>query len=606
MSNQRYSYSPRLLAVVFAWLVAVFPTANAGEPDGASQDPPEAFPYELAFGMAEFRLYDESTISPDGKLLAYVVVSPPDELLNNDRFLPNGTPFNAVGARIHVVETAARKGSAGQTVCNGRGNQWSPSWSPDGQRLAFYSDADGPPQLWEYSQRSGTCRKLSPAAIRTSVFVGNEARWAPDGNTLYVPLDPDPPVTTALGGEETVAVEAAPASKLPAIFFSGSENEDAPVAGAGKSGGNTAMMMRFYNSSLAAIDSESGRVRIVAEAVSKPRPRKLTISPSGRWMAYSSVLYREQEISIDLVTDLAVVPTGGGAPQLIAKGLPSSEHNVNYASLDYRWHPHEDRLVYLADNGLWVVDFDQHGATPPRRLAADLGKLAPAVLYFTRDGRSLVVGTEPTGSRRNRVPQRLALVPLDGTKPSSFALPDTARWQFLDLIRANADVVWQPDSRHVSVAMRERGSGEQAMMRFDTATGKRKTLARGLFRITQFRAGGNHRSLVAIYEDVATPPNLYRFTPDFTGKQHLSTIEPRLDDRPYGSVKVFETRAPLFDGTLASVRTTLLLPPGTKPDQRLPGIVMIYSGSDRHGQVISAAAWAIPCPIWSSPAAASP
>src|SRR5690606_13334012 len=126
--------------------------------------------------------------------------------------------------------------------------------------------------------------------------------------------------------------------------------------------------------------------------------------------------------------------------------VPSSEHSVNYFQLDYRWHPVQDRLFYLQDGRGWVVDFDAGGPKAPRQLAAGLGTLAPVVLYFTKNGESLVVGTDPQGEGRDRAPRRLAIIPLDGGEPKSFALPDAERWQFLDLVRANDDVVWQPDA----------------------------------------------------------------------------------------------------------------------------------------------------------------
>src|SRR3546814_15553007 len=85
--------------------------------------------------------------------------------------------------------------------------------------------------------------------------------------------------------------------------------------------------------------------------------------------------------------ELAVVSAAGGDSRMIARGLPSSEHSVNYFQLDYRWHPSEDQLFYLQDGRAWVVDFDANGPRAPRQLGADLGTLAPVVLYFSKDGK---------------------------------------------------------------------------------------------------------------------------------------------------------------------------------------------------------------------------
>src|SRR3546814_14795637 len=97
--------------------------------------------------------------------------------------------------------------------------------------------------------------------------------------------------------------------------------------------------------------------------------------------------------------DLAVVSAAGGDSRMIARGLPSSEHSVNYFQLDYRWHPSEDQLFYLQDGRAWVVDFDANGPRAPRQLGADWGTLAPVVRYFSKDGKSLVGGDRKSGCR---------------------------------------------------------------------------------------------------------------------------------------------------------------------------------------------------------------
>src|SRR5690606_34067983 len=131
----------------------------------------------------------------------------------------------------------------------------------------------------------------------------------------------------------------------------------------------------------------------------------------------------------------------------------------------------EDRLVYLKDGGAWTATVGAEGAQAPQRLGESLGELAPTVFYFTRDGRSLVVGTGSAGEGRGRHAADLALVPLDGGVPTRLDLPDPARWQFLDLVRANDDVLWQPDARQAHALLRDRSSGEQAVYRIDLATG---------------------------------------------------------------------------------------------------------------------------------------
>lgn len=539
------------------------PAADAGE-----------FPYELAFTANSFAYGETPVASPSGRQVAYVVVTPPPTQPQQDRFLPNGTPTTANGARVHVAAIDNPSGSSSAAVCGGAGNQWAPSWSPVGNTLAFYSDADGAVRLWTVALDTGACKRISDAVVKGSVFSGSEPRWSPDGQTLYVPLDPQPPVA----GDAAPATDTAAGAAHPApIIHLGGDEARAAGSEEGTAGSARPFFLKHYNTTLAAIAVDSGQVRTLVPAESDTRPNRLEVSPSGQWVSYMSVMRPKEEISTEYVSDVHVIPQAGGAPVVRIEGLASSESPVNYTRLDYRWHPGRDQLVYLKDGGLWSIDFSA-GAPVPVRLAPELGELAPVVLYFTADGRHLLVGLQPTGVAH--APRGLALVPLGGGQARRLDLPDPEQWQFLDLVRANENTLWQPDARAFSVLMRERGSGEQAVVRIDAGTGRHAVVTKGMHRITGFASAADHRRLTAIYEDIATPPNLYQLSATLERGRRLSVIDPRLEGRRYGGAEVLETRTPQHDGSLARVRTTLLLPPGAKRGDRRPGIVMIYSGSD--------------------------
>ena len=68
--------------------------------------------------------------------------------------------------------------------------------------------------------------------------------------------------------------------------------------------------------------------------------------------------------------------------------------------------------------------------------------------------------------------------------------------------------------------------------------------------------------LVATLQGMARPPDLYRFGADFSSRDRLTTIEPRLEGRAIGAAESFETVVPLHDGRLKAVRTAVLLPRG--------------------------------------------
>ncbi|MCG7349857.1 S9 family peptidase [Sphingomonas sp. ACRSK] len=546
------------------------PALSQGTETSVTQsDPSGAFPYDLAFQKREFRRDDPPAVSPDGRRVAYVVVTPPDTRTQSVRFLPNGTPVSALGARV-FVSGAGKPVRTSYPICGGRGNQWNPSWAPDGSRLAFYSDEAGRPQLWIHDLIGGECRQIGDGVIRASLFMGFQPRWSPDGHTVYVPLRPDPPLEVSDASVPNVFDAASQSNQgAPLVFYSGSEakTQETPAGGADLSG----FLLSNYNSTLAAVDARSGETRILVDARAEPRPSTLKASPSGLWVSYASVPAGTPAAPTAPTRDLVLIPSAGGKPHVLIRGLSASS-----TDLEYRWHPEEDRLVFLHESRAWRVDFDPSGPRTPEKLADSLGGVVGTVLSFTRDGRSVVVGIEPHG----RSPGALALIPLAGGEPVRLALPDPTQWEFLDLVRATEDVLWQPDARYLTAQMRNRTTGQQAFYSIALDSGRAQLMRSGLHRLQHFGSGGDHRRLYAVYEDIDTPPDLYRYDARLREQDRVSTIEPRLEEIRLGGVQVIETAAPFHDGRIGNVRTTLLLPPGAKAGDKLPAVVMIYSGSD--------------------------
>jgi len=533
-----------------------------------------AIPYDLAFQMRELRRNDPPAVSPLGDRVAYVIVTPPEMRLQSARFLPNGTPADAIGARIHLSGPVSRLETGLPPICGGRGNQWNPVWSPDGQQLAFYSDEEGRPELWIHEPATGECRQTDAAVIRASSFMGYQPRWSPDGRTIYVPLRPDPPLEVSDTTDPT-AIGDKTDSAAPLVFHSGSEpTQDGHSAGSFDLGG---FLLSNYNATLAAVDAETGATRTLVDARAEPRPGALKVSPSGQWVSYDSIPASASNVA-SMVRQLLVVPASGGEPFEVVSDLSPPAGNT--IAVDYRWQPGQDRLVYLHKDAVWSVTVDRGGPRPPLQMAKSLGKLIAPILYFTRDGRSLVVGIDLQGKGRDSVAGALAVVPLDGGKPKRLSLPDPDEWKLIDLVLADEDMLWQSDPRYLTVQMRNRSTGHEALFKVDIASGKSHLLDSGLHRLRQFGSGGDHRVLYAVYEDIGTPPDLYRYDADLSHRGRVSVVEPRIEALPPARVEVFENVVPLYDGRLQRVRTTLLLPHGAKAGDKLPAIVMIYSGSD--------------------------
>jgi dipeptidyl aminopeptidase/acylaminoacyl peptidase len=549
----------RMLDVVGSVLIPLEPEAGA-------------LPYDLAFDMREFPWSTVLAVAPDARRVAYAVQQRPADMNLDARFMPNGSPGSVVGARVHITD---RETSQTVDVCPG-GNCWRPAWSPDGRTLAFYSDVDGPPQLWVYDLDAASARKVSPARVKAKLWAGDEAQWSADGRTLFVPLAPDSgPGAWLPVGPETGSTEP-PRGPTVTVLRGGSAAVDEEEQE------RTTPLMEHYlrenNAAMAAVDLATGQVRVLAPAEADPRPSVLRLSPSGRWLTYLSVFQDHGLTTQRSTMDLAIVPTGGGTIRTVASELPllGDYHRVNYS-----WHPTQDRLVYMSDQKLWLVDVGRTGPGSPRHLGAGLGPLAPTTHWFTRDGRAVVVGTDPVDERAYGDPRalELAVVPLDGSSPTRVPLP--AGWTYQNILKADARTVWEPEAGSLTVLMTEEATGERGIIRVDIQTGQSRVLWQGRARLSNLTSGGSHEFMAGMYQDITTPPNVYRFASDFSTLERLSHIDPRLDAVGAGTVEVFETAVPLHDGELGKVRTVVILPPGAQRGDRLPALVVIYPGSDR-------------------------
>ncbi len=535
-----------------------------------SRDPPGALPFDLAFGMTTFPWQSRPAVSPDGALVAYTVQTPqPDGAAGDERYLPNGTPASAVGDTIRVTEIATGETSV---VCPG-GACWRPVWSPDGRRLAFFSDAGGFPQLWVHEMSSGAARPLSDQLLKPKLWTGDEPRWSPDSSTIYAGFAPEGRYRSPARSE--VVRERHPAGVV--VLRSGTEAaafpDEAPPP--------TPISEHFAREHLvtvAAVDVATGASRVVLPQDGEIAGGTIRRSASGRWLGVLSSFRAVSPTSQETVMDLGVVPAAGGEPIVLAKDLPLTQRA--YFTSTYAWHPADDRLVFLEGKRMRYLDLASGAPSPPRELAPQLGDVAPTVFGFTRDGSAAVLGTDVIDDQGygDPRPRALALAPLDGGPPQTIALDDD-RWVWDSLVMADERTLWQPDGTSVNVLLTERSTGEKAVVRFDPDTGEERILWKARGRLENLTSGGRHDFIVGQYQDLRAPPNLYRFDADFI-PERITLLDPRLEAVAVGSAETFETLVPLHDGALASVKTSVLLPPGAARGDRLPGIVVMYPGSD--------------------------
>lgn len=154
-------------------LLAVVCTSGASAP----RQPVVPLSLEDAFSSNEFLRASPSVFSPDGKQLAYVLCdgSRRAALIKDEPSPLAALAKGELGCSVWISPT---DGGAARNVSGVVGNSWGPAWSPDGVKLAFYSDRGGTQRLWVWEAKSGTSRVVSEHKART-VASWQLPKWLP-------------------------------------------------------------------------------------------------------------------------------------------------------------------------------------------------------------------------------------------------------------------------------------------------------------------------------------------------------------------------------------------------------------------------------------------
>jgi dipeptidyl aminopeptidase/acylaminoacyl peptidase len=526
-------------------------------------DAPVPLPLDLAYSRREAWRLLRPAISPDGRYLAYDMRTPPARSNTGAAdaaklYLPNG--FVSIFAGVNLWVSSVETGET-HPICK-TGPCWRGSWSPSSRQLAFYSNEEGAPALWVYDLASGTARHVGPPVVAVRL-TSDRPIWSPDGRTIYVML-PAPGKTPA--GKQP----AATAATQPGVTFSRTRAASAPSSPAKAPAGDPVnSSIREHVASLAAIDVATGKTRTLVSYDAEPPPYFMRLSPDGRWLSYLSLPQVKDPSTDDFYDDLVIVPSGGGKPVATFRDLrvPDDENFDD----SYRWTPDSRHIVFVKDDALWVAEVGANAQ--PVRLAATLGKIDSAPLYLTRDGGSAVVSLVSSSAQiySSRVPQRLAVVPLDGGEPHVLDVSGTP-------IAAGSSTVWQPAPDSIVVIRNIGASGETEVVEVRTGTGKTTRLWSGAGLFTPAGAIADRNVLIARFESLTTPGDYFAYDRNLAMIRRLSHAEPRLDAVKSGPMETFETVIGGFDGKLQTVQSRIFLPYGATRGDHLPTIAYFYAG----------------------------
>jgi dipeptidyl aminopeptidase/acylaminoacyl peptidase len=159
----------------------------ASLPAGAAVAQTTAAPRFTVEEMLKLRRVSDPQLSPDGRLVAYVVT---DVSL-------------AKNSRVNHIWLVPVTGGEPAPLARSEKAEDTPRWSPDGKKLAFVSTRDGSSQVWVVPMgASGPAGE--PTKITSIATEASGVRWSPDGQWILFTSDVYPECGDAACNDRTL------------------------------------------------------------------------------------------------------------------------------------------------------------------------------------------------------------------------------------------------------------------------------------------------------------------------------------------------------------------------------------------------------------------
>jgi dipeptidyl aminopeptidase/acylaminoacyl peptidase len=534
----------------------------------------EPLPLELAVSLRGLNARSPIDLSPDGEWIAHTIQTvdkvPRDSV--SRRYSPTGFPFNEGDARMEATVSNARSGEVVRLGGEGS-SSWAAVWSPDGKRVAFYSDEGGTAGLWIWDRATRRSSRFPDLIVRP-LFGFEQVAWTADSERLIVKVLPSGVSIAEANGWGTGSPGQQPRFPKvgpgePAVYvrrFSPSATKaDAPPSTAGPgTRGRLVGDLRWAEVDLVVVDLRSRGVRRLVE---RAPVRAYALSPDEKTIAYT-VSQGMEENRQQQNYDLVVQDIATGARRTLGTDL-----RMAYG-IEWSWSP-DGRSIAMISSGqvgsgevvLWqVADGSARTLAADGLPSFDPGEGEYPPLWDLDAGRLYAVGDG-------------ALWRLEATSGRSGRLAQIPGWKIRSAVwRRGQSTLWSADrGRTAWVIAREDGGARSGIFAVDLKTGETRAALRepraysAVFNLTANETTGEIAFVSSSQQQLG---EIWLFDTRTGKTRQASHINQALDRYALGSARVIEWRT--ADGQ--PLRGSLLLPPGYRPGLRLPLIVWVYGG----------------------------
>lgn len=527
----------------------------------------EPLPIEAVVRSREFGQLTAPQFSPDGKFLVYeATATPGEDRVKSPSLEKVGIPVYAKGLGLYLIDIAIGKTL---NLTGGKGDNWSPSWSPDGRYLCFLSDRDGTgrPRLWVWERHSHLLREVSSVN-----FLSNGMQWLPHSHELVLAVYPHEKRSVTIG---KLASPASTASRQQGLMPSAAPlvyRANLPASKTTSQHQGDPWSLDDYLCDLVVVDVADGRLRWVLK---HQRIGEFALSPDGHSVAYSVPVRFETPGSQQILWDLRMVSLSTDKKRNLASHI-----RLEYDGSPFTWSPDSTKLAFSIggpkeDTGIgdcFVVGLD---GGLPRNLTAFprwgiLYKQRPPL--WSADGKYVFL------IHRGAIWK----VSADGHPAQELARIDQHR--VIELAAAGRNSLWSPDGGKTAVALTSDQQNDQSgFYQIDLATGQTKKLLEDNACFTCINADNyiyvatRKNELAYFSEDAEHDIDLWLSGAAFRHPRRVTHLNPQLDQYAMGSPRLISWLND--DGEL--LRGALLLPPGFEKKRRYPLIVWVYGGENQ-------------------------
>ena len=497
-------------------------------------------------------LFDPIAASPDGTRLAVAVQSYSRKRVGTgiDGYIPTGLLDLQEGSEIWLVNVQSGES---RNLTPNWGTSYCPAWSPDGKRLAFYSDKHETAQLWIWEVGEDEPQLASDVMIRPFLAFTPSPLWTPDGTRIIVRLHAE----TEIGEEPPPDEEKTSVTVFESPIAGQSENAFRPR--------RTAWFDARYRADIGIITVATGEVQTLAHGF---YPSGIRVAPDGSAAAFMS--FQGIESNSQLFYDLYLSPLNGGPPKLLADSLKFSW------GLSFTWSPDGRYIAYMTENKeakdelflISTTDGSQLNLTQDTDIELTNGSHPPLSPLWSSDSKHLFWVA------------RGDLWRISVADKTIEKLTDGFDRHVVRIVRcAQADTAWAPDNAEViyihTVHFKSAQSG------FHRVNLKTREITQLVEEKRNYNPMGRNMDVAPqtgnifySIEDVRHPPDVWVADANFQNPRQLTQLNPNIETDPLGTSQIVTWQTP----SGKNLRGALLLPPDYVEGKRYPLITQVYGG----------------------------